>query len=100
MIQEKIQKIIEDTFEIHFMELLNESHMHSGPATESHFKLILVSSSFEALSKVKRQQAVYKSLAELMPLFHALALHTYTPDEWLKRQQAAPSSPKCASVKA
>ncbi|NAS94258.1 BolA family transcriptional regulator, partial [Pseudomonas syringae pv. actinidiae] len=31
----------------------------------------------------------------LMGEFHALALHTYTPDEWAKTG-AAPASPTCA----
>ena len=29
-----------------FMQLENESHMHSGPATDSHFKVTLVSTAF------------------------------------------------------
>jgi len=94
MIQPKIEEAINAQFDVQFMELLNESHMHSGPAPESHFKLTLVSNSFDGLSKVKRQQAVYKALADLMPLFHALALHTYTPAEWVAIEQS-PASPKC-----
>lgn len=95
MIQPQIEQAINKAFDVQFMELLNESHMHSGPAPESHFKLTLVSSSFDGLSKVKRQQAVYRVLADLMPQFHALALHTYTPQEWLDLEQTIPASPKC-----
>jgi len=95
MIQPQIEKVMNETFDLQFMELLNESHMHSGPAPESHFKLTLVSKSFDGLNKVKRQQAVYKALSDLMPQFHALALHTYTPDEWLASEKAIPASPKC-----
>ncbi len=94
-IETQIRDAVQADFDIDFMELLNESHMHSGPATESHFKLTLVSKSFESLSKVKRQQAVYKALKAVMPQFHALALHTYTPGEWLENQQQIPASPKC-----
>lgn len=95
MIQPQIEQAINDAFDVQFMELLNESHMHSGPAPESHFKLTVVSKSFDGLNKVKRQQAIYKVLAELMPQFHALALHTYTPTEWLALEQSIPASPKC-----
>lgn len=95
-IQTAIEAAIQQDFEIEFMELVNESHMHAGSATESHFKLTLVSPNFNDLTKVKRQQAVYKSLASLMPEFHALALHTYTPQEWQERQQQVPSSPQCS----
>ncbi|WP_029407044.1 BolA family transcriptional regulator [Thiomicrorhabdus sp. Milos-T2] len=95
MIQPQIEQAINNEFDVQFMELLNESHMHSGPAPESHFKLTIVSSTFEGLNKVKRQQAVYKALVALMPQFHALALHTYTPSEWLEIEQSIPASPKC-----
>ena len=94
-IQQQIEESIKQTFMIEFMELLNESHMHAGPAAESHFKLTLVSSDFDDLSKVKRQQAVYRALSQLMPQFHALALHTYTPAEWQSSEQTIPASPKC-----
>lgn len=93
-IQSQIEQAIKTGFKIHFFELDNESHLHSGPAPESHFKLTLVSDDFNEISKVKRQQAVYRVLAELMPAFHALALHTYTPIEWQKIV-SAPNSPHC-----
>ena len=95
-IQGQIEQAIESGFNIEFMQLENESHMHSGPATESHFKLTLVSQDFNELSKVKRQQSVYKALSAIMPQFHALALHTYTSEEWAVNNQTSPSSPKCA----
>lgn len=94
-IQQQIEQAIKDGFQIEFIELLNESHMHAGPDSESHFKLTLVSADFDGVAKVKRQQAIYRVLATLMPQFHALALHTYTPDEWQKNQQTIPASPKC-----
>ncbi|WP_178861347.1 BolA family protein [Thiomicrorhabdus cannonii] len=95
LLQPQIEQAIRQNFQISFIELLNESHMHAGPQTESHFKLTLVSDDFSGQSKVKRQQAVYKALSELMPQFHALALHTYTPEEWQQLGAQAPASPKC-----
>lgn len=77
------------------LELVNESHMHSvPPGSESHFKAVIVSEQFVGLHAVKRHQAVYRTLGELMSRIHALALHTYTPEEWRARQQA-PASPHC-----
>ena len=74
----------------------NESHLHGGPATESHFKLTVVAERFEDLVAVKRHQLVYKVLAdELAGAVHALALHLYSPAEWQQRQQAVPDSPDC-----
>lgn len=78
------------------MEVINESHMHSVPPnSETHFKLILVSSEFEDVNKVKRHQAVYGALAEYMrnPI-HALAMHTYSPSEWAENNPV-PESPDC-----
>lgn len=77
-------------------EIINESHMHSGPATESHFKLIVVADCFDGLNAVKRHQTLYALLAEeLRDGVHALALHPYTPAEWALNQQSAPASPNC-----
>lgn len=91
-IQQKVIAAIEPE---HF-ELINESHMHAGPATESHFKVIAVSSQFEGLNPVKRHQRIYGVLAEeLKSGVHALALHLYTPDEWQLAMQEAPDSPSC-----
>ncbi|MGC5701176.1 BolA family transcriptional regulator [Pseudomonas sp. NFXW11] len=76
------------------LQVLDESHMHSR-GLETHFKAVLVSEQFAGLNSVKRHQKVYATLGELMGQFHALALHTYTPEEWLKIG-AAPASPTCA----
>jgi BolA protein len=92
----QIERAVLENFSVSHFDLKNESHMHSGPATESHFKLVLVSEDFNDLSKVKRQQSVYKVLSSLMPQFHALGLHTYTPEEWTKVSMQAPDSPKCS----
>ncbi|QQD21677.1 BolA family protein [Venatoribacter cucullus] len=76
------------------LELLNESHMHAGPATDSHFKLVLVSAAFNGQRVVARHQQIYKLLAaELQGPVHALALHLYSPDEW--QQATVPPSPQC-----
>lgn len=78
------------------LEVENESHRHSGPATESHFKLTVVASAFDSLPRVKRHQELYALLAEeLAAGVHALALHLYTPAEWQERQEQAPQSPDC-----
>lgn len=78
------------------LSIENESHMHSGPATESHFKVTAVAAGFEDMPLVKRHQQVYGILAEeLAGPVHALALHLYSPTEWESRHQAVPDSPNC-----
>jgi stress-induced morphogen len=36
-LEEQIKLKLSDAFEPMHLELLNESHMHAGPATDSHF---------------------------------------------------------------
>lgn len=76
------------------LSVLDESHMHSR-GQQTHYKAVVVSERFAGLNSVKRHQLVYGTLGELMGEFHALALHTYTPQEWAA-SGAAPASPVCA----
>lgn len=80
-----------------YFELVNESHMHSVPVnSETHFKVVLVSPVFDGKRNVARHQLIYKLLAdELAGPVHALALHTYTTDEWQQRSGSVPDSPDC-----
>ncbi|MGG5874018.1 BolA family protein [Pseudomonas peli] len=75
------------------LDVLDESHMHSR-GLETHYKAVIVSEQFAGLNAVKRHQKVYAAVGELMGQIHALALHTYTPDEW-SQQGVAPASPTC-----
>lgn len=93
-LQGEIESKIKDAFHVQYLNIENESHMHSGPATESHFKMTLVADEFEGAAKVKRHQAVYKALSEEMAKFHALALHTFSPNEWLASPKVV-DSPLC-----
>ncbi len=95
-VQNAIDAAVRAAFAPLHCELVNESYMHSvPPGSESHFKLVLVSDQFAGLRAVARHQKVYQALGELMQQIHALALHTYTPDEWQMAQQQAPASPAC-----
>jgi len=95
-IQDSIEAKISKSLQPSILLVDNESHMHGGPATESHFNITAVSASFEGLSLVRRHQSVYKLLEdEMAGSVHALALHLYTSAEWDLRQGEAPSSPDC-----
>ena len=94
-IENNIRTKIEQSLTPSVFDIVNESHMHSGPATNSHFKLTIVSTEFEGVRPVARHQMVYKVLAEeLAGEVHALALHTYSNEEW-QIQSEAPQSPNC-----
>lgn len=88
---------LEAAFSPTFMEVVNESYQHNvPPGSESHFKVILVTEEFENQRMVGRHRAIYAVLAEeLAGSVHALALHTYTPQEWLTSQSTAFNSPPC-----
>ena len=84
-------------FNPQLLQVTNESYMHSVPAgSESHFKVVIVTDQFAGKRQVQRHQAIYAVLAdELAGPIHALALHTYSADEWLESQGQAPESPQC-----
>ena len=78
------------------LNIENESHMHSGPATESHFKVTIVSDDFEGKMLIARHRMVNEILKdELDGAIHALTLHTMTPEEFNKKQGVVPDSPDC-----
>jgi len=94
-----IEQRINDTFSVLHINLENESHQHSGPATESHFKLTLVSNDFDGVMRVKRHQKVYQLMADLMAnTVHALSLNLYTEEEWEKRGGKVEPSPACRGL--
>jgi stress-induced morphogen len=65
------------------MQLVNESHQHSGPGAETHFNLIIVAEAFAGQNRVQRQRAVFRALeGPLNEGVHALTMKTLTPEEW------------------
>jgi len=51
-----------------------------------HFEAIVISRQFDGISMVKQHQLVYATLGDRIGgEIHALALHTYTPDEWARQ---------------
>ncbi len=79
------------------LEVINESNNHNVPAgSESHFKVVLVSDEFGGCRLIERHKKVNRVLVdELKNDIHALAIHTFTLDEWRARNGAAPVSPPC-----
>lgn len=65
----------------------DESHLHAGHAGareggQSHFRITIVASAFEGLSRVARQRMINDLLREeLAGPIHALAMKTMTPEE-------------------
>lgn len=97
IIQQTIEDKLQKALSPDYLQVINESHMHSVPEnSETHFKVTLVSDEFVNMRKVKRHQHIYSIVAEeLEGPVHALALHLYTLEEWQQRQQQSPDSPNC-----
>ena len=96
-VEETIVKKLKDNFKILHLEVVNESHMHSVPKnSETHFKVTIVTNDFEGKRLIQRQRLVNQLLAEqLAGPVHALAQHTYTPEEWNNKNGISPDSPNC-----
>ncbi|MEQ8505832.1 MAG: BolA family protein [Rhodospirillales bacterium] len=96
-VQRSIESKLAENLTPDHLEVVNESHMHAvPPGSESHFKVIVVSPSFDGLNRVKRHQAVNAVLAnELAGPIHALSMETYTADEWQARGGRIMESPQC-----
>ena len=93
--KERIKKTLSEAFTVEALEIVNESHMHLGPRTESHYKVHMVSKDFESLSRLERQQQVYVLMkTEFDEGLHALSLCLKTPQQVSKDQKSL-KSPGC-----
>ncbi|WP_413578092.1 BolA family protein [Bdellovibrio sp. HCB290] len=79
------------------LEIENESHMHSGPGSETHYKVLIVSSLFEGKSRIDRQRSVNDVLkTEFNNGLHALTQKALTPAEFdLQKDALNFISPEC-----
>lgn len=96
-VQETIETKISSALEPSHLQVINESHMHSvPPGSESHFKLVIVTNSFDSVPRVRRHQTVNGILKEeLAGPLHALSMETLTPEEWERRGGVVMESPDC-----
>ena len=98
MIEEQITEKINKNLKPEAFFLENESHMHSGPRTESHFKVYLASDSFKDLSRVERQRLVNDLMKEEFEAgLHALSMRLRTVEEHSTKGVGDFISPTCVS---
>ena len=97
IVQQGITEKLQSAFTPSHLDVINESHMHNvPPGSESHFKLIIVSETFEGLRLVGRHQLINAALKdELAGPVHALSMETHTPVEWTARGGQTMTSPSC-----
>lgn len=95
------QQRLHDAFSMHlepiFLNIENETHQHSVPeGAESHFKVLIVSPTFQSLNRVARHRLVNHLIQhEFETGLHALSLHLYTPEEWERKDTPVQASPTC-----
>jgi len=94
-VEENIKAALIAAFKPSFFKIEDESQFHHR-GEQSHYKVVIVSDVFDGLTAVKRHQQVYGVLGDIMQQFHALALHTYTVNEWQsKGLESVAISPVC-----
>ena len=93
--QTSIETKLKTALDPEVLEITNESNMHSGPATESHFKVVAVSEAFEGKILIARHRMINQTLTEELKSIHALSLHTMTPNEYFEKAGKVAESPQC-----
>ena len=76
---ERIEARLRAAFAPKSLEVINESHLHSGHAGddgtgESHYRVRIVSEAFAGQSRVATHRAVNAALADELRTIHALAI--------------------------
>ena len=76
---EQMQKRLEAVFSPTRLEIINESHLHSGHSGddgsgESHFRVVVRAAELAPMSRIARHRAVNAALGDLASRIHALAL--------------------------
>mgnify|MGYP000004616516 FL=1 len=84
----KIKSRLNKAMEIDFLSISNDTNKHINHKNHdggAHFKLEIVSSSFEGLSLLDQHKLVYKALNDMIKKeIHALALKTIPTSDWKK----------------
>lgn len=95
--RERIREHLQSALSPFHLEVTDESHQHRAPpGSESHFKVVVISDRFADQTLVARQRLVNKALqGEFESGLHALALSTWTPEEWFEKGGISPDSPPC-----
>ena len=91
-----IEKKLIAAFEPTHLQVINESSNHNVPKhSETHFKVVVVSTSFTGKPPLDRHRCVNECLtSELAGPVHALTITAKTPEQWAK-SQAVTESPPC-----
>ena len=84
MLSDTIKQKLVDALDVSSIEIIDETHKHKGHPQSSggHFRLRIVSRSFEDFSLIERHRLIYKILDNMMKKeIHALSIIAKTPTE-------------------
>ncbi|CAN0262994.1 bolA-like protein 1 [Lampetra fluviatilis] len=96
-VQESIrEKLTRSLGPVH-LDVINESGMHAVPrGSETHFKVVVVSTQFEGVPLLARHRLVNEALRdELAGGVHALSIQARTPQQWGSSGGRVDPSPPC-----
>jgi BolA protein len=80
----RIEGLLRQAFNIHSLEIEDQSHLHAGHAGakdgKGHFQVMIVADDFAGLSPIKRHQRVYAAVGDMMNTdIHALIIDAQPP---------------------
>jgi BolA protein len=83
---QSIRDRLQVAFAPEYLEVEDESDLHEGHAGAAsglgHFRVTIVSSSFQEMGRMQRHRAVYAALGSMMETdIHALSVRALTADE-------------------
>lgn len=88
-VAEELRERLEQALQPKLLEIVDESAKHHGHAGwreggETHFRVHVVSSAFDGLSRIDRQRLVHGAATDLLrERIHALSIRALTPNEAL-----------------
>ncbi|PZU96739.1 MAG: BolA family transcriptional regulator [Pseudanabaena sp.] len=94
----QIKDILQDKLGAVIVEIADRSDLHkhhqgrmNAPVGSGHYDAIIVAESFAGKTMMQQHRMVYAALAEQMQTtIHAIALKTYTPEQWQQIEQSQP----------
>ena len=94
-IEASIRTRLSTAFTPVFLEIINESYKHNvPPGSETHFKVVVVSSQFVGKKPIECHRMVNHTLSEeLQGGVHALSIQAVTPEKWERKPEIAQTPP-------
>jgi BolA protein len=95
--KKRLENMLNEYFHPDYLSVINESHSHRVPKdAQTHFKLIIVSSLFNNISRIQRHRMVMHLLqSEFAQGLHACSMQLHSPEEW-RANPTMIASPPCA----